>query len=108
MRKYAAAAALAVLVAWNAPGAHAQKKQRAPSTAQEIQSLREQVRELQEGQESIQKDLQEIKRLLMQVRAAAPPPPQGPPMPTSVSLDTDPHLGSDTAKVVMIDFSDYQ
>lgn len=107
MRKYAAAAALALLVAGHAPGARAQRK-RAPSTAQEIQSLREQVKELQEGQESIQKDLQEIKRLLLQVRAAAPPGPQGPPMPTSVSLDTDPHLGSDAAKVVMIDFSDYQ
>lgn len=107
MRKYAAAAAFAVLVFGHTDAARAQGP-RKPSTAQEVQALREQVRELQEGQEAMRKELQEIRRLLEQAMRAGPAQPPAPRGPATVSLDTDPHLGSDAAKVVLIDFSDYQ
>jgi protein-disulfide isomerase len=106
MRKIVAVALLAALFGGQAQATYAQKR-RQPSTTQEVQALRKQVLELREGQEALQRELQEIKQLLQQLaRAGAPPQPTG--APTSVTLDGDPHLGSDTARVVLIDFSDYQ
>ena len=65
-----------------------------------MRELREEVRRLREEQESMRKELQEIRRLLEQAR--------GPAAPEFVSVDDDPFQGSADARVVIIDFSDYQ
>jgi len=82
---------------------HAALAQRS-SASREMRELREEIQKLREGQEAMQKELQEIKRLLQEAMA-------GPPAPAPlefVSADDDPFVGSAEARVVLIDFSDYQ
>ena len=87
-------------------------------TSEELKSLREDIKALKERQEAIQKDLQEIKTLL-RTRQTQPPfrPPfreraQLPvPFPFKeavVSIDAGHVKGDKDAKLVMIDFSEYQ
>ena len=75
-------------------------------TCDELKSLREEMRALKEGQTAIQKDLQEIKNLLQ----TRPAQPQGPPpfKEAIVSIDAGHVKGRREAKLVMIDFSEYQ
>ncbi len=51
----------------------------------------------------MRKELQEIRQLLEQARE-----PARPAVPEFVSVDDDPFQGSADARVVIIDFSDYQ
>ena len=74
--------------------------------AQSDDDLRKDIEELKAGQAAIQKDLQEIKKLLQnQARpaAAADALPRGP-----VSIASEPAKGDGSAKVVLIEYSDYQ
>ena len=74
-------------------------------TSEELKSLREEIKALKEGQTAIQKDLQEIKNLLTrQAQPQAPPPFKE----AVVSIDAGHGKGDKGAKLVMIDFSDYQ
>ena len=100
MKLRAAVAAVIILLSC-AP--HAAFAQRRPSTNEQVRELREEVRRLREEQESMRKELQEIKRLLEQARG-----PAAPAAPEFISVDDDPAQGSATARVVIIDFSDYQ
>ena len=75
-------------------------------TAEDLKSLREEIKALKEGQTGIQRDLQEIKNLL-RMRQAQPPAP--PPFKEAVvNIDAGHIKGDKDAKLVMIDFSDYQ
>ena len=77
-------------------------------TADEIKSLRDEIKALKEGQSAIQKDLQEIKSLL-RTRQAQPQPPSPPEFKeTLLSIDSGHARGDKNAKLVMIEFSDYQ
>jgi protein-disulfide isomerase len=67
----------------------------------EVDELRKEVRELKQGQEAIQKELQEIKRLLLAKDARAARPER-------MSVSSRPFRGSGAARVVMVEFSDYQ
>jgi len=75
-------------------------------TSEELKSLREEIKALKQGQTAIQKDLQEIKNLLQ----TRPAQPQGPPpfKEAVVSIDAGHVKGRREAKLVMIDFSEYQ
>lgn len=75
-------------------------------TDQELKSLREEIKALKEGQTAIQKDLQEIKNLLRTRQAQ----PQAPPAfkEAVVSIDAGHVKGDKDAKLVMIEFSEYQ
>ncbi len=75
-------------------------------TGEELKSLREEIKALKESQTAIQKDLQEIKNLLRTQQAQ----PQAPPAfkEAVVSIDAGHVKGDKDAKLVMIDFSDYQ
>ena len=75
-------------------------------TAEELKSFREEIKALKEGQAAIQKDLQEIKDILRtrQARPQAPPPFKE----AVVSIDAGHLKGDKDAKLVMIDFSEYQ
>ncbi len=100
--KTAAAAVALLLLTSAAPPALAQTQRRA-TQAEELRELREEVRRLREEQEGMRKDLQEIRRLLEQQARAGEPA-----LPEFVSVDDDPSQGSPDARVVIIDFSDYQ
>ena len=71
--------------------------------ADEVKGLRKDVEALKEGQTSIQKDLQEIKTLLRARPTAAAPAQEA-----VLSIEGAPFKGSKTAKVVVVDFTDYQ
>ena len=68
------------------------------------EELRRDIRELKQGQEAIQKELQEIKRLLLAKEGAAARPAR----PDKMSISSRPFRGSESARVVMVEFSDYQ
>jgi len=71
------------------------------------QELRDEIQALKKGQEQIQKDLQEIKKLVQaQQRPAAP---SGPNVKGKVfNIGTNPSKGEQTAKVTLVEFTDYQ
>jgi hypothetical protein len=99
-------AVLAVLTALGVTlGAHTSLAQ----SAGEVQNLRKEIDALKEGQTAIQKELQEIKNLLRaRPTVAAPAAPPPPPREAMVSIDGAPFKGKKDAKVVMVDFTDYQ
>lgn len=76
----------------------------------ETEQLRQELQALRESQAAIQRDLQEIKTLLRsrpQPPAAAPPQP-APPVERVVSIDGATVLGSRSAPVTLVEFSDFQ
>ena len=75
-------------------------------TSDELKALKDEIKALKEGQTAIQKDLQEIKNLLRTRQAQ----PQAPPAfkEAVVSIDAGHVKGDKDAKLVMIEFSEYQ
>ena len=73
-------------------------------TSDELKALRKEVETLKDGQAAIQRDLQEIKRLLQARPAAAAAPPQE----VVLNLDGAPVKGVRSAKVTVVEFTDYQ
>jgi protein-disulfide isomerase len=64
---------------------------------------------LKEGQTRLQKDIQELKTLLQARPAAAPPGPAAAPPQTAVlNVENAAVKGEKTAKVTLVDFTDYQ
>src|SRR5262249_47777278 len=103
MRKAALMAVLAAVgVALWAQGGIAQNS--------DIQSLKKEMDSLKEGMTSIQKDLAEIKNLLKSRPpvAAAPSGPPPPPQEAIVGIEGSPFKGKKDARVVLVDFTDYQ
>ena len=76
----------------------------AQTPSEELKGVRKELESLKEGQTAIQKDLQEIKTLLRIRPAAAPAEPQN----IVLSVADAPFKGERTAKLTLIDFSDYQ
>ena len=79
--------------------------------ADDLKALREEIETLKRGQSAIQKDLQDIKELLRGrtapppiVRGQAPAPAQDLP----IDLTGAPTKGAPTAKVTMVEYTDYQ
>lgn len=73
--------------------------QQKPNSEEE---LRRDIRELKQGQEAIQRELQELKRLLLAREPARPARPE------KISIASRPFRGSEGARVVLVEFSDYQ
>ena len=94
----AASAALAVVMCLAPSVARSQTSATDDQTRRDIEALKE-------GQKAIQKDLEEIKRLLqgLQGRAAADALPKEP-----LSIAQEPTKGDRNARVALIEFSDYQ
>ena len=67
------------------------------------EQMKKDIEALKEGQQAIQKDLAEIKRLLQSRPAAADALPRDP-----IAIASEPFKGSGTARVALIEFSDYQ
>jgi protein-disulfide isomerase len=71
---------------------------------QDTKSLRGEIEGIKKSQEAIQKDLQEIKKLLLSQQAQPPSPAIG----ALVSVEGEPFKGEKNAKLTLIEFSDYQ
>ena len=71
-------------------------------------ALRKQIDGLKAGQQAIQKELGEIKKLLQAQRAQPQRKQRAPFKPTDISIKGAPFLGKATAKVTMVEFTDYQ
>ncbi len=69
----------------------------------EVRSLRKEIDELKEGQKAIQKDLQQIKTLL-QAQGLLPEEPKNP----FLDIAGKPFKGNKDARLVLIEFSEYQ
>lgn len=70
----------------------------------ELKTLREEIKSLKEGQAAIQKDLQEIKKLLTSRPAAQPAEFKE----AVINVEGAPFKGHKNAKLAVIEFSDYQ
>ena len=73
-------------------------------SSDELKAVRKEIEALKEGQTAIQKDLQEIKNLLRARPAGPPAEPQN----IVLSVADAPFKGEKSAKLTLIDFSDYQ
>jgi len=114
----AVAALAALIVAYPAPGSP-QTSPALEDLGKQIERLREDLKTseilralgkdleaLKEGQQALHKDLQDIKTLL-QARPAAAAVPAAPPA-AVLSVDGAPFKGEQTAKLTLIEFTDFQ
>ena len=76
----------------------------APLRAQQtsVEELKKEIQALSQTIKAMQKDLQDIKALL-QSRMPAPPPQN-----VLLDLDSKPSRGNATARLTLVEFSDYQ
>lgn len=72
----------------------------------DVTELKEEIQTLKQGQDQIQKDLEEIKKLLKEGAKAAPA--QQAFKPTDMKLGNVAYKGETTAPVTLVEFSDYQ
>ena len=91
------AVALALALAWS-PALVAQ-------SSEDMQALRKEIEDLKKGQTAIQRDLQAIKVLLSANRRT---PDAAPKVNAVVDLAGQPFKGAEGAKLVLVEFSDYQ
>jgi hypothetical protein len=100
MRKWFSLAALAVfmLVSFHPNPVFAQG-------TEDIQTLKKDVESLKAGQKTIEKEIQDLKRMLQARQAPSAPPPF---RETEIDIDHAPMKGAKSAKLVLIEFSDYQ
>ena len=71
----------------------------------ELEELRREVRKLRQEQAAIKKELRELRELLLAQKAAANARPAAP---TTIGFGGRPFRGNDNARVVIVEFSDYQ
>src|SRR4026208_1291199 len=77
--------------------------QRRP-TSEELQSIRKDVDTIKANQTEIEKSVKELKAL---ARAGQPAPPLAPEN-IVLGIDDDPLMGDQKAKLVLVEFSDFQ
>ena len=97
MTRFAAAALLAALILLDVSAGMAQ-------SSDELGVLRREVEALKAGQDAVRKELQEIRALLRQRPAGQAAEPRD----IVLGIDGAPVKGDSRAKLVLIDFSDYQ
>lgn len=102
MKRVTAGAAAAVLALACAGGAQAQRRTAGQRDA-DVRALRQEVEALKDGQREMQEELRELRQLVERLAAGG-----GQGGPRLVSVDDDPAIGEKTARVVVIDFSDFQ
>lgn len=75
----------------------------------ELTNLKKEVEALREGQKALERELEEIKSLLRARQAPRQPSPSATlEQPVAIGIDGAPSLGARTAKVALVEFSDYQ
>ncbi len=85
-----------------APVLSAQQQQSSTQQQTTMEDLKKQLQALTQAVTAMQKDIQDIKSML-QSRA-----PSGPPEVVTLDLANYPFRGSNTAKLTLVEFSDYQ
>jgi hypothetical protein len=80
----------------------------AQSTEEALRSLQREVEALKEGQSRLQKEVQDLRSLLRARRQAAPAAVPAAPGNLVLSLGDDPVKGDPGARLVLVDFTDYQ
>src|SRR5499426_1689374 len=75
----------------------------APVAADDLSDLKKEVEALKQGQQQLQRELQEINALLRRRQAAVVDVPN-----VVLPIDGYPSKGSQSAKVVLVEFTDYQ
>jgi protein-disulfide isomerase len=101
MKRAAAWVVLAILsLAYTQPGFTQQPQQ----TNEELQALRKEIEALKQGQARIERELQGMKDLL---RAIMTPRAAGP-RDVMLTVNDDPWKGDKSAKLTLVEFSDYQ
>ena len=73
---------------------------------EDVKALQKEMESLKQGQQAIQKDLQEIKKLLAARPGAAPREEQA--VNALINTDGEPMKGNKNAKVTLVEFSEYQ
>ena len=96
--------AAVIVIATIALSAHPASTQ----SSEELKALHQELEAIKEGQGRLQKDVQEIKAILQGARAAAQQPPQVQPQNVVLTLDGEPAKGDKSARVVLVEFTDYQ
>ena len=76
--------------------------------AAELDSLKSEIETLKAGQAAIQRDLTEIKRLLLRGMSARAAPQAPSFQPVDLAIDSATILGDESARVALIEFTDYQ
>ena len=76
-------------------------------TSEALRALGKDIEAIKEGQQALQKDIQELKTLLQTRPVAAAPAPAAPP-PAVLSVAGAPFKGEQTAKLTLIEFTDFQ
>jgi hypothetical protein len=77
-------------------------------TTQEYQDLKKEIESLKQGQAGLKQDLQEIKRLIQGIKLA-PGAPGGDEFKAAIiNIEGAPIRGDKKAKLVLIEFTDYQ
>src|SRR5216117_2141253 len=74
-------------------------------SSEELRLLERDIDTLQDGQRALQKDLQDIKTLLQARPAAAP---SAEPQNAVLTVDGAPSKGEKTAKLTLVEFTDFQ
>src|SRR5262245_12999460 len=103
-------ATVVVLSFWNAHPGFAQTSEEFKALRNDIAELKEaiglqrEIEALKDGQKAMQQDLQEIKTLLRAQPAAPPAAPQN----IVLNVDGAPSKGEKTAKLIMVEFTDFQ
>ncbi len=77
------------------------------TSSEGVNDLKEEIEALKEGQKAIQKELQEIKSLL-RTRQTPTPAPAPPPREFVLDLGGSPFKGDESAKLTLVEFTDYQ
>ncbi len=114
MKKLVVTASLLALVLGNRPLGYAQNSEEFKALREEIgalkevQALRRDVEGIKEGQRSLQKDLQEIKTLLQNRPAGGPGGAPAVPQNVVFDLNGAQMKGKKTAKLMLVEFTDYQ
>ena len=120
MKHLVAVAALAALMLVSAAPGWSQTDQALEDLGKQLEKLRDDLKlsdalkalgkeleALKEGQKALQKDLQDIKTLLQTRPVAAAPTPAVAPM-AMLSVEDAPFKGEKTAKLTLIEFTDFQ
>lgn len=81
----------------------------AASTKDEVLALQKEVEELKQGQDSMKSELSAIRKLLEEgSRPQAQKPAPKPFEPVDLTVSNAPYMGENTARVTLIEYSDYQ
>ncbi|HEY3172354.1 MAG TPA: thioredoxin domain-containing protein [Thermoanaerobaculia bacterium] len=75
-------------------------------SSQSNEDMKKDIQALKDGQQAIQKDLQEIKKLLAARPAAAAPTEQA--LNAIISVEGEPFKGDKNAKLTLVEYSEYQ